>query len=666
MVIRKWILALLSAAMIASCAGCGGGSTLNVHNPAGQVSSTVAIAFQPAPPSSILVNATAPLTAVVSNDSSNAGVDWTLLCPNGSNCGSLSPLHTDSGKATTFTPPATISGNSQTFTIEAFAAADHSRNLVTPISVSGFDGILKGTYVFQASGVDSFGAGPYRIAGVVVMDGKGGITSGEQTYANFSQQSQQLQSATDAIAGGSYYIGADGRGTMTINTGDTAIGQTDPNTNLPTGVENLSLVVLSSSQAVIATLDNLVTLGSSGESYQGTLDLQTGKAPPIGGYAFVVNGVDNLSPGSPLPMAFGGVLNIDSPKTISGAGSVADQDDPVYSILVTSTKLSGTVSDPDSFGAVKFDLTVPACSSSPIQLTGYIVDATHIKLIESDTDGSGAGFGSTSGLAIGQGTATGTFKDNTAFSGTFVFGISGVDLGSLLPSSLASAGVFTADGSGNLTNGFNDEYLSLAPLGEISDSFTGPYLVDPHGTGRVHANIRYHTPGNPRAKFFFYLTGNGNPPLILDAADDVIQGLNLAVGTGVAYPQAAPPFSFSGKYGLSFTQFNGSESDGTGPITVDPTAQPPLSGVLDVTFFGSPNPGNQLTGTIDTTPITGRFVGSLSSTDSIPFPTTPGTGVAYYLIDSGHSFFVETDTATTLGVTLGYFATRNPVCQGCP
>jgi hypothetical protein len=99
---------------------------------------------------------------------------------------------------------------------------------------------------------------------------------------------------------------------------------------------------------------------------------------------------------------------------------------------------------------------------------------------------------------------------------------------------------------------------------------------------------------------------------------------------------------------------------------VDPTAQPPLSGILDVTFVGSPNPGNGLTGTIDTTPITGRFGGTLSSTDSIPFTTPPGIAVAYYLIDSGHGFFIETDTATTGGVTLAYFTTRTPVCPNCP
>src|SRR5207302_3085196 len=97
-------------------------------------------------------------------------------------------------------------------------------------------------------------------------------------------------------------------------------------------------------------------------------------------------------------------------------------------------------------------------ASSPIQFTGYIVDSTHMKLIESDIDGTGAGFGATAGVAIGQGAATGTFTANKSFAGKYVFGILGEDL-SGLPSSLASVGKFSADKNGNLNSGFNDEFL---------------------------------------------------------------------------------------------------------------------------------------------------------------------------------------------------------------
>jgi hypothetical protein len=146
--IRKWIPIFASAVMISVLAGCGK-STTNVQNPPAPATTAVSIAFHPAPAGSINLNSTTAITAVVSNDSSNAGVDWALLCQSNVNCGTLSPLHTQSGAAATYTPPPIISGNSQTFTIEAFATADHTKNVVTAITITGFAGNLKGTYLFN-------------------------------------------------------------------------------------------------------------------------------------------------------------------------------------------------------------------------------------------------------------------------------------------------------------------------------------------------------------------------------------------------------------------------------------------------------------------------------------------------------------------------------------
>ncbi len=650
---RRWIVLLLSTAMISLFPGCGGGNTnAMVHNSPPPAESKLSIDFQPAPVGSIFVNGTTTLTAVVNNDSSNAGVDWSLPCPSGSSCGQLGPLHTDSGKAVTYTPPATLAGNSQTVTIVAFATIDHTKNVVTPITVKGFAGNFKGTYIVQTLGVDvdpiTGTLGPYQFVAAIVLDGNGVITAGEQTYSNSSR------SVSDPITGGTYYIGPDGRGTLTINTGNKNLGQQ--------GIEFFSLIFLSNSQALIAKIDDPTnTQFLSNESSSGTMDLQTSKAPPQGGYAFVVNGSDTALD----PMAVGGIFNIDSPKTISGTGSVADQD--LAGTVFPRAALSGTVSDPDSFGAVKFDLTTDF-ASSPIEFTGYIVDAVHIKLVESD-NGSGTGFGSTGGLAIGQGAATGTFVGKGAFSGAYVFGISGVDLYVLSPSSFASVGVFTADGLGNLTGGFNDKFLA-AVGSEISDSFKGRYSVDSKGTGRVNSHINFpHRSTEPGAELIFYLTGNGNPPLVLDADGDVNFFGPVAVGTGVAYPQASPPFSFSGKYGFSFAQNqSGSESDATAVMNVDGTAQT-LSGIVDTNFFFSPALNTPLTGTFQTsqTGPLNRFTGTLFNQF---FPANMDNNsdiaVAYYIIDPNHGFFAETDPINTNAVTFGYFATRTPVCPTCP
>ena len=631
---RRWILTLVAGMTIVILSGCGGTST-NLQNQPAPVASTVSIAFQPAPAGSISLNVTATLTAVVSSDPSNAGVDWLLLCQKSADCGKLIPLHTASGAPATYTPPSALSGNSQTFTIEAFATADHSKNVVAPITVNGFAGMLKGNYVFQTKGIDA--NGPFQLAGVIALDGNGGITTGEQTHSDV------LLSVSDPITGGSYTIGPDGRGTITINTADLNIGQQ--------GIENLSLVFLSSSQALIATLDN-PNLAQSFETSSGSLDLQASTTAPAGGYAFAVNGADIGA----QPMAMGGVLKIDSPNTISGAGSVADQDDA--GTVVPNANVSGTVTQPDALGSVKFNLTA-AFAAKPIQFTGYIVDGQHMKLIESDIDGTGAGFGSTAGVAIGQGAATGILTNSTSFAGNYVFGVLGQDLNGL-PTSLASAGQFSADTSGNLTSGYNDEFLSGFGV-EISDSFTGTYTLDPAGTGRVDSSITFTTNG-PGPEFIFYLTGNGNPPLVLDADTNI-----GSLGVGLAYQQATPPFAFNGPYGLYFTQGNGvNENDGTGGIVASGQSST-LSGVIDTNLGFIPLPSTPLTGTFAAISNNGRSTGGLNNT-FFPSPaTTPNTiAVAFYFIDSRHAYFIETDSLTSGELSLGYLSARTPVCSGCP
>ena len=627
---------LVSAFIVVACmllmVGCGGGSSSSAPSSATGAPQPLSISFQPAPPSTLQVNGSTNLTAVVKNDASNAGVDWSLTCSKSGNCGSLSALHTPSGQASIYTPPASLSGNSQSVNVVAFASADHNQNVLAQLTVTGFGSVLKGSYVMQTHGVDVTGL-PYHFAGVVVLDGNGNVTAGEQTYADSAMAS------SDPIVGGSYSIGPDGRGTLTLNTNNPNIGQL--------GIEVFSMVVLSSSNVLIAKLDDPTLNTASTSTAAGTMDLQTTTiSAPAAGYAFVVNGTDVATFG---PTAFGGVMNIDSPGTISGNGSVADQD--VAGTVTTSSTLSGTVSGPDAMGAVKFTLTA-GFASLPIQFTGYIVDATHIKLVECDNT-TGTGFGFTSGVAIGQGSATGTFTSNSAFTGRYVFGILGQDF-SGLPASLSLLGSLIPDGVGQLT-GIEDQFYGGLFLG-FSDHFGAHYNVDATGSGRIDTHITFQNNGSG-PEYIFYLTGNGNPPLLLDF--DSTLG---AVAAGVMSPQLAPPFTFAGRYGLSFTQsLFGSENDGTGQVTADGTALT-LTGTVDTNFFFSPIPNTPLTGTTMVFPNSGRAFGTLSN----QLFSTPTINVTYYMIDSNHGYFVEADSLTTALLTFGYFAQRTPVCSTCP
>jgi hypothetical protein len=114
----------------------------------------------------------------------------------------------------------------------------------------------------------------------------------------------------------------------------------------------------------------------------------------------------------------------------------------------------------------------------------------------------------------------------------------------------------------------------------------------------------------------------------------------------------------------------GSEADATGDMSA---ASQVVSGTLDANLSFVPTIGVQgtpnLTDGFQTTSIATRLTGTLST----EFTTQSGlanVAVAYYLVDSNHGFVVETDGGwdgtNPGGLTFGYFATRTPICQGCP
>jgi hypothetical protein len=504
--------------------------------------------------------------------------------------------------------------------------------------------------------------------------------------------------------GSSYFLGNDGRGTITLN---------DPSA----GTETFAFVFLNNSQnpqALISELDN--------SSATGTMDLQqTPVATPTGSYAFVMNGTDVVDF---LPLAFGGVFDIASGQT--AVTGVTDE------IIATHLKVSDgpflagsqVSSSPDSFGQITLTLVglldgIHAKPASAV-LTGYIVDATHIKLIETDVSGLGTlvPLGVTGGLAIGQ--AAGGYGNfsNESLSGSYIFGVTGIDLSpndsGYLPSTLTAAGVFTADGQsdGAVTSGFTDNFLQLNCVqstcktggiqgAQVSVAFTGTYSVDSSssnacgatsgtvivGTGRACMIPSTFTPAptpSYRPYFFFYLTGatsSVEPSALVLGMGDVGPSPNLhypSIGTGIAYSQSTAAPTFTGDYGFSFTQQNGNENDGTAQLTVNPSASPQLSGFADTTNEVPSDTvlaDHSFTGSFSSPAPDGVFPGALgtnnnSQTSSNVF--NPQIGVNYYIIDPSHGFFVETDLVNGTSpeqpgeVSIGYYTVRTPLCSVCP
>lgn len=673
MAARRRISAFLLLVAICFLAACSSSSKSSQSAPG------VSIALDPAPTTtSVAVGNTSGIqfNPVVSSDPNNYGVDWAVTCSQTGvgACGTLSiqTFHSASGKAVNYIPPTSLSTGSLTVNVTVFATADHTKNLTTAVTVTSYTTVLHGTYVLQVQGADS-NLYPYESTGIFVLDGKGNITSGQQTFntvTGFSTTYTVQGSTTPST----YFVSADGRGSITLNLQSTGNGGPIQ--------ETYSFVVLSSANALVAEQP------IQGNSASGTLELQDPSAAttmPTGAYAFVTNGSDPGSPngpgfGIPVPTALGGVFNIDNnPSTgsISGAGSLADQDyynstgtSPKLLSCVPPTGVTGSVSQPTSPGIVTITLKGAKCFGETlpgsIQFTGYIVDATHIRLIESDDIDGMEGF-LTDGIAVSQGSAAGTFTA-ASLTGPYVYGVLGYDVFAASPSSFTSAGVINADGTSKIT-GINDTFYPGSFIAYTANALQGTYSLDSTQIGRAYLKPKFSgSPPKPSVKILAYLTGNGTPPLILWSEGE---DTNFpAIGTGVAYPQAANASSLSfgnpENYGFNISQnASGAEVYGSG------TMQSTINGVV-----------GKLTGTLDDSNNNSILGSPVSLLDSFSLPadnfgriagTLMSTGGAgpyfeYYMIEDNQGFLEETDLLISGQVGIGYFAqacdvTSSTSCQ---
>jgi hypothetical protein len=570
----------------------------------------ITVTFGGVPPASLQVGVTVSVNAKISNDvSANPQAQWTVTCASGA-CGSFNPVTTGSEIATNYTAPSAIpSGN--TVTITATSVTDPTKSVSALVTITqATANLANGTYVFQLSG--SIGSQSNFTAGVIVAQ-DGVITAGEEDYTSFAldQTDQEYVPPVFApISNGSYMTTPDGNLQIAINSS-------------VTGTETMNGVIVSSSRALITSVNSSVA--------NGTLDLQSSKAAPSGGYAFSTYGVDFNG----QPAGIGGVLNIDSAGGISGSGSVLDITDG-NEVSGAQTLAASMVSPPDQFGRVVFQL-FPSSSAvlTSFYLAGYVVDANRIRLVESGGDSFQGVMG---GTALSQGTNTGTFTNSSLAGSSYVFGVAGEDLNG----PLQLAGVFTAGTGGTLTGTLNWNDLTVKSV-QSPISFTGTYSVDP--TGRV--TLSKLTDGSSFTyQLQLYLTGRGQALMLSSDTADVIAGRGLQQQTG-AFTAA----DFNGTYGFDAAQESISfgalgPAAALGPLTAAAgNGTDALTGFVD---FGNGTADVAISGSITAAP-NGVFTGTVSGLNLAAY-TSPDN-FAFYLIDNTRAVVIETDNTQ---LTLGY------------
>jgi ferredoxin len=591
----------------------------------------ISVAFNPAPPTSLQTSTAASLTAVVTNDSQNQGVNWTVTCGSAGACGVFSPTATLSNVATTYTAPAAVPTGS-TVTVTATSKTDPSKSASAAITIAP-PPLADGNYVFSLQGEDVATLAPYSLAGVFTVSG-GVITTGEQDFVDFNGPlSDQINGTGSAMS-----TTADGNLQIVLTTcNGTDCTTADPNVGV-SGVETLN-------GTLFCTCTALITEYDASAAASGTLDLQYTTTAPTGGFAFGVAGLDSNG----YPLAIGGVLDINGPGTISGTGSVFDiNDGGLPAPLLDQTFYGSTVSTPDPSGRLTFTLNPSTPSGIPqIILVGYIVDGSHIRLVETDDVLAG----STGGVALGQGTNTGTF--GSIAGNSYVVGLSGFDTSGVLQ----AAGELIANSGGTVGGIIN--YNDLTGTGTQSPSAItgGTYTVD--ATGRV--TMTGVTDGTATYNLQLYLTGAGQ---ILSASmdmTDVVGGL----GFGQTGRGSFVAGNFGGTYvvaagGVNTPIANENEFGAVGPVVADGVGT--FAGTADLNWISTgtsavQSPDLTVSGAFTADP-SGVFTGTIKGLDVTT--TTNQDAFSYYLVDVGVP--PSTSTTTVIAIetdanqlTLGYF-----------
>lgn len=459
-----------------------------------------------------------------------------------------------------------------TITLVLMAGCGGGNHLSFPPPQGGFTNAnLSGPFAFSYIGSD--GGGFLAVAGSFQADGNGHITSGTQDI------NSGLGIFTNVAISGTYTVRADGRGSATLNS--------------TAGNTTIDFVLVASGHALVTRFD-------SAASGSGTIDQQTASAfsnaALAGTFAFNLAGIDAI--GNPLGVA--GNFTADATGNITSG--VDDSNDNGGIIL--SDPLTGSIPVAASGRGTATLNTI----RGTLHFAYYVVDATHLKIVETDTS-----------LALG-GEAfrqTGPFS-NASVSGPFAFTIAGADLLSGGP--FAAGGVLVSNGAGTVTSGtedFNDAGLVTTNVG-----FTGNYSMAANGRGTLTLTTTAGT-----FTFVIYPSAGG----VLALETDI--GF-LTTGTALQQSGTFSSATLSGTYGMNFTgATSAGEIDSIAQFTADGASR--VTGIIDLNNTGGITFGQPLSGTFNVA-ATGRA--------TLPLQTPLGTqNLVIYLVNSNRALFVELD-----------------------
>lgn len=460
---------------------------------------------------------------------------------------------------------------------------------------------LSGSYVCRISGNDTFidsnnnqQSETYTETLVLTADGAGRIKGTE----DFNSSLPSLGFAGGTAFTGTYSIGHDGNGSMTINFSAPSSGQI-----------NLSITMVSTTKFYVVEADAFANFSANASGEGVKQASSTFTAAPTG--TFVIR-AHELLPNSNATL---GILSSNGP-TVTGTLDLLRSGTLLPQVSLTSAAFSA----PDTSG--RGTLTYTDNSSSPVtvQYQYYEIDANTFWLMVSDPSFLGTGSGE-----MQSGGSPG-------LAGNYAFG-SGGDTNSSI-GGVRSVGVFTA-GSGSITGGKLDSVQDGTSV-FFNQDFTGTYT---QGTnGRVQVTLVPSGSASVMIPEIFWMVSPSRAFFLIDS--------NAKVEDGTVDLQQRNTFAatdVSGQYALVMDGFNSNNlltrigtliSDGKGNLQLNEEANSFVPGSLPG-LINDPGtlPGNY---TVDGN---GRVAAAISSLSS---------NLVMYMVSPGQGYILQNDPGTEI------------------
>ena len=525
------------------------------------------------------------------NSVADPNATWTISSMNGGDIGSIDPT-TGLYKAPSFPPPGA------TITVTAVDGAAMASGTATIVYS---DASLRGPFAFSYSGDNS--SGYFAIAGSFVSDGNGTIVSGVEDVDSFSTG----VSGPLAI-NGTYLVGPDGRGTLSLNSGLQSAG-------------TLAFVLTTNQHGLVIRFDKNIT-GSGTLDQQNLNDLTISPTIINGPYVFSVAGADTTF----RPMGVAGKFSANGG---GGLTAPAILDAKINGVAQTSDRsLSGSYSfDATRSGTGRGTITLTSNTTSSMEYAFYVVDSTHVRLVETDSNAYLAG-------DMFAAAAGNSFSGSELAAGNYPF----TNGGTSSTGAYASGGVFASDGAGNIKSGVVDAN-NAGTIQSASMLSSCAYTVD-GATGRI--DLKLCPSGASASEFAAYLTSSGSAVMLeLDSG---------ATANGIALPQRVLATSATGIFALGLGgrgilhSAPSNRTDASGQITLAGTSVG--LGNLDINTFNSvfqSDPLDTTNSTIAAPDATfGRGTAKIVGTNpAVTF------NVSYYIVDDNTALLLGADTVRT-------------------